>query len=60
MTTEGFRRMAAPIASEVARKRGVSEELVEAVMEQMAEEGRLAACRIIESTDLAISRSIIV
>lgn len=41
MTTEGFRRIAAPIASEVAMKRGVSEELVEAVMAQMAEEGCL-------------------
>ena len=41
MTTEAFRQIAAPIASEVARKRDVSEELVEAVMERMAEEGHL-------------------
>ncbi|MBF0099150.1 MAG: hypothetical protein HQM04_19160 [Magnetococcales bacterium] len=41
MTTEGFRRVATPIASEIARHRGVSEEVVVAVMEQMAEDGCL-------------------
>ena len=41
MSVDAFRRVAAPIASEVARKRGVSEDLVEAVMEQMAEDGCL-------------------
>ncbi|MEO5334529.1 MAG: hypothetical protein H7839_21145 [Magnetococcus sp. YQC-5] len=41
MTQEEFRRVAAPIASEVSKQRGMSEEVVVAVMEQMVEEGCL-------------------
>ena len=41
MTTEGFRRVATPIASEVAKQQGLSEEVVVAVMEEMVGEGCL-------------------
>ena len=41
MTTDGFRRVVAPIASEVAKQQGLSEDVVVAVMEEMVEEGCL-------------------
>ncbi len=41
MTPEAFRRIAAPIISEVAEKRGKSEEVVAAVLEMMVDEGCL-------------------
>ncbi|MBF0584400.1 MAG: hypothetical protein HQL80_09225 [Magnetococcales bacterium] len=41
MSVDAFRRVATPIASEVAKQRDISEDVVVAVMEQMAEEGCL-------------------
>ena len=41
MTQESFRRLAAPIVSELAKKNDVPEDVVTAVMEGMVEEGVL-------------------
>ena len=41
MTQVGFRRLAAPIVSELAKKRDLPEDTVVAVMETMVEEGVL-------------------
>ncbi|CAK0762691.1 hypothetical protein WCLP8_3500014 [uncultured Gammaproteobacteria bacterium] len=41
MTPEAFRRLAAPIISEVAEKRGKSEDVVATVLEMMVDEGCL-------------------
>ena len=41
MTQESFRRLAAPIVSELAKRNDVPEDVVTAVMEGMVEEGVL-------------------
>ncbi|MEO5350633.1 MAG: hypothetical protein H7836_13450 [Magnetococcus sp. YQC-3] len=41
MSQEGFRRLAAPVVSGLAKKNDLSEEVVAAVMEEMVEEGLL-------------------